>query len=470
MQIDFDALENALAPLRDVGNDELTFEVEDGDNVHEITVRPLLPPEETLVQRQAQEVLRGKTDDEGKVDRYAMLDFFDHFRRETLAYAIVQVNDLDLREVEYVATGEKTKSGKAVRIPKHVAMRKLLTKWSRTMIMAAFTKYGELLTHIERSTADIVEFEPSDLEAEIERTKKRLEDLQAERQRRAAGDANITADQVRAINEAESSTRDITRRAMQKQSSPPPTPEPSEEPSPASEAGDSSKRSSRDQDAPMSSTMADREEEWATFEDLPSDRDLDDVEPEPEPEVPEIIISNEEPPLYADQVVRRPDSDGNTTPDPLGGVMDSFGDADDPETLAREEARLVQARRQYEQQQAQLRAQYEGESAPAPRVPPHLRGQRPEMEVGVSGGTFRAANPQELQAQGLAGAAQQIDEAAAIRAAEQRAAKRGSVQGTEIRPTETLSGRGRGRQKKGPRINKRSSRAPTNTKFRAPGG
>jgi len=160
MQIDFSDLENALAPLRDVGNDELTFEVEDGDVTNEITVRPLLPPEETLVQRQAQSALEGKTDNKGNVDRYAMLDFFDLFRRETLAYAIVQVNDLDLRDVEYVATGEKTKTGKAVRVPKHVALRKLLAKWSRPMIMAAFTKYGELLTHIDRSTEDIVDSSP----------------------------------------------------------------------------------------------------------------------------------------------------------------------------------------------------------------------------------------------------------------------------------------------------------------------
>jgi len=267
---------------------------------------------------------------------------------------------------------------------------------------------------------------------------------------------------VKSINEAETSTREMTRRAM-KETSPPPAPEPSEEPSPEPEAGESPPTP----ETPQPTTTAESEEEWATFEDIPTGNDLDDMEPEPEEDVPEIVVSNEEPPKYAEPVAR-PDLDGNTTPDPLGGVMDSFADADDPEIVAQEEARLVEARRRFAEEQARLRDQ--DIPVDTGRVPPHLRGQRPDVEVGVGGGTFRAAKPEELQAKGLAGAAQQIDETAAIRAAEKRAAKRGSVEGTEIRPTETLSGRGQGRRSKKPRINKRSSRGPTNTKFRAPGG
>jgi len=465
MLIDFDVLEKALAPLRDVGNAELTFEVEDGDVLHEVTVRPLLPSEETLVQRQAQSVLEGKSDKEGRVERYAMLDFFDVFRRESLAYAIVQVNDLDLRNVEYVATGEKTTTGKAVRVPKNVAMRKLLAKWSRAMLMAAFGKYGELLSQIEKDTENVVESEPSDLEAEIQRCEKRLSDLKAERTRRAAGDSNITAEQVRAINDADVPTREMNRKALQQ------APTATER---VQEALQDAPGGEPPQDLPFGqegpSTSVDNEEEWATFDDIPSGKDLnDDPEPKVKP-IPEVVVSNEEPPRYAD-VVQRPDSNGNTTLDPLGGVMDSFGDPDDPEIVAAEERRLAIARRQYAQEQARLREDFgeEDDDTPAPRVPPHLRGQRPEMEVGVSGGQFRAADPRELQSKGLAGAAQQIDETAAIQAAEQRAAKRGDVDGMAIHPTETLSARGRGRKKKGTRINRRSSTAPTNTKFRAPG-
>ena len=105
--LDLNALKEALAPLSKIGRDEMTFET----GGMQLTLRPLLPMEEVAVQRYAASVLDKIQTDEGlnptdQMSRAAALDYFDRFRIEIIAYALIQIDDLDLREVKTIPTGE----------------------------------------------------------------------------------------------------------------------------------------------------------------------------------------------------------------------------------------------------------------------------------------------------------------------------------------------------------------------------
>lgn len=463
--LDMQALERALAPVEAVGRDEITFTAED----HTITLRPILPHEEVVVQKRAQAALADQKDDEG-TDRYAALDYFNTFRIETLSFALAEVNGLDLREVEYVATGEKTEGGKPVRVPRNAAVRKMLQRWSLAMLKAAYGQYAELLTRIGEKGEKLVEYEPADIKAELERLKKRQADLEDELQRRAEGDPNLTAEQVRAIQEgAEAathpliSTGDVAESERPPRRRAPPAEEPVEPPEPAE-----------------TTSVAD-EEQWATFDDLPGEAELrrtpaeppPETVPEPEPDEPTV----QPPAPQTRQPVTpptspppgEPDAAGNTVPDPLADVMDSFADVDDEAALLAEQERIVAARKKQAREAAQAQAQAQVQQG---RVPPHMRGSFPdegdgERRAGVSGGQIRAATPEELASRGIPSHLTTPPQDADVRTAQPPDPAAGVA-----RPTETLSPRGRGRAAKkqgGVQVNPSDpGRGTANRNFRGP--
>ena len=216
--MDLSTLRQALAPLSNVGKDEHTFVVEG----HNVTLRPLLPHEEVGVQRYAVEILREEEeeksiqvdDEDPGMDRATALDYFDRFRIEVLSHAICQIGTLNLRGVDHVSTGEIV-NGIPVKIPRHVAIRNLIRDgWSRTMITVGFSQYGNLVEKLARLSDKLATQSMTDLDAEIERIEKRLEDLRQERKRRLEGDPSITKDQiadlVMAGNAQEERVKDIT--------------------------------------------------------------------------------------------------------------------------------------------------------------------------------------------------------------------------------------------------------------------
>jgi hypothetical protein len=393
--LDLAALEQALAPLEQVGMDEIAFEM-DG---HTIWIRPLLPREEIAAQAYAQRVIDEATDDQGNVNNYEALDYFDTFRVEALSYAICQINELDLRDEEWIATGQQTDTGKKVRVKKHVAMRDIIWKWSRPLLSAAFAKYGELLARQEQDQENLVEYEPADLDAEIDRVKIRLRRLTLEKERRAKGDVNIHAEQVMAIQgyeEAqEEATKDILRAGRSQESA-----EPEEEEAEEAEPSEPEKQlKSAIRIPPTVATRRRRvehapepEEEWADYDEVPSAAQLQDDEPEPEPELEEESFTHgdfdEQPvsttrsePRQPVTPPRSPPPSGHPTaplvhaaaPDPLSGVTDSFGDPTEDNVMAAETARILEARRRM----AQERAREGAAQTRVPRVPPHMRGHTP---------------------------------------------------------------------------------------------
>ena len=212
--LDLASLKQAFEPLSQVGRDEKTFDVEGTT----LTLRPLLPMEEVQVQRFAASVLDEIQGQEGlsnqdQMSRAAAMDYFDRFRIEVIAYSVVQVNDTDLRGVERLPTGEILENGTPVQVPRTIAMRGIVQTWSRAMLTVCFAKYGDLVQSIADTADKLVSQSVADLDAEIERSEKRLEELKADRETRAKGDPSITAMQITQLVEAGNEMQADLRRA-----------------------------------------------------------------------------------------------------------------------------------------------------------------------------------------------------------------------------------------------------------------
>ncbi len=388
--IDFAALSEAFAPITKVGRGEATLEV----GGHKVTLRVLLPEEDAAVLRVSSQILRANADGEDKVEKHVMMTYFDTVRTEILCYAIVELDGLDLRNVDYVATGEKTTSGKLVRVTKNVAIRDLIRKkqpWSTVMLTLAYNVYTNLLEKTEQEGEDLVEWDPSDLQAEIERVQKRLETLEKTLEDRAKGDPNLLADQIRAIKQYDDASRRAAGKGPMASASQEPAPRPA-----ATEPEFTQTRPPWEKATPVP-TPAPPEDEWADFaEAMPLAADLRDIpepepEPDPEPEPPppqEPVPSRRTEPRRSVVPPTSPPPTGipmRPTPpvDPLADVMDSFQDPSDASALVAEQDRIIGARRQMliDQQQASRVGEMTAVHRPRAAVPPHLRGREPQAGV-----------------------------------------------------------------------------------------
>lgn len=179
MQITMEALEQAFAPIEAVGKGEIDFKV----NGTTVTLRRLLPEEEAEVQKFAV----NRTDD----DSANALEYIERFKLAIISYGLAAVGTLDLRGVQYVETGEALPTGVAVKVPRHVAMRKMLLKWAAPARIAMFRQYVELLNRVEDQAEEMVEFAPSNLDTEIERLEGRIAKL---KERQAAEKESLESD------------------------------------------------------------------------------------------------------------------------------------------------------------------------------------------------------------------------------------------------------------------------------------
>lgn len=178
------ALENAVSKVQRLRKIELPFEV---DGIP-LVLRPLHLEEEVEAQEYAtNELLKLK---EGEATKSDYVDFMDRLRQSTLGFSLVQIGDLDLREVDFIETQETNEEGEAVRfsIPKWEAIRDLIAhEWSRPMLNQVFAKFGELIERMELHAAKSVKFDAVDLEEELERAQRRLKELQAAKKRAEEG-------------------------------------------------------------------------------------------------------------------------------------------------------------------------------------------------------------------------------------------------------------------------------------------
>lgn len=187
--INLQALESALAAVEDVGKGEHSFTIHGTS----FTLRVLIPEEEVEVQKYAAGALKGGDEDE----QHTAMSFMDRFQTGLLSHAIIQINELDLRAEKFVETGEVLPNGKAVKIPKSEALQGLIKGWGRHLLTGVFRKYAELLAKVEKDAEDAIEFEPVDIDAEIDRLEERLEEMrEAKRQQEAGPQRGVFSDRV----------------------------------------------------------------------------------------------------------------------------------------------------------------------------------------------------------------------------------------------------------------------------------
>lgn len=184
MSINFKALEDAFAPIEEIGRKEVTF---DAGNTT-ITLRVILPSEEVEAQRYAAMAMSG--DD---MDDMAAVDYLDRLRTGFLSHAVVAIGKHSFRDVEYVETGETLDNGTPIKIPRYKAVRQLLSRWNRTTITNVYGKFHDLLDEAAAEAEKLIEYKPSAIPAEIERLQNRIEELKTSLdQQNLAAKAKIT--------------------------------------------------------------------------------------------------------------------------------------------------------------------------------------------------------------------------------------------------------------------------------------
>jgi len=168
--LDLKTLQNAFSKIEEVGKGELTFDL-DGIPV---TLRVLLPSEEITVQKFAAQAMAEGDD----TDASTTADYLERFKQAVCSHALVAVGELDFRGVEFVETGETLDNGVAIKVPKHQAVRDILSNFSRGATTIIFKKYGELLAQVEQDAEAATDFEIPDLDAEIKRLQDRITELE----------------------------------------------------------------------------------------------------------------------------------------------------------------------------------------------------------------------------------------------------------------------------------------------------
>lgn len=329
-----DALEKALASVEQLGQSEKTYQV-GGTSV---TLRVLTQEEEIEVQGYAGEVLQAGEESTNQV----AMEYIVRFKVGVLSYALIQVGPNNFRGLDYVETGDVLESGVKVKIPKHQALRKLLRKWSATLIHGIFRRYAELAAEAEIRADKALRFEPVDLDTEIERVEKRLSALKTEKDQRTQGDKERAG-----IYDAVQRFANMDEAASAEPEPPPPA-------------------------APVAQPRRPAVPERAAPPPAPAPRSVAPAmpvvrTPDPEPEEEEFT---EVPPQ-----------------DLLPEFQDSFV-SDDPESLAqeiaRENARLVAARRGMQHQVADAAASVLSaahQQGLGRRAPPHRAAAQVEQEI-----------------------------------------------------------------------------------------
>lgn len=157
-------LKKALQPLMDISHKEKTVDLMG----IKITLRTLTPLQEVEIQKNLPDLQN---------DESSPIEFVDIFRTETLAHSIVQVGDNDLRNQQYILTGEQTESGVPVKIEKIEAVKDVMSSWPRPVISLLFNEFTNLVEDLENEVSSALGTEPELPEVEEEIGEKRAQDI-----------------------------------------------------------------------------------------------------------------------------------------------------------------------------------------------------------------------------------------------------------------------------------------------------
>lgn len=195
-------LEEAFSSLAQFNKKEDTFLV---GNIP-VTVRHISDEEEVTLIKYASLAF-----EEGVEDKATELSFVHRMKICLLSMAIVQIGNVNLRD-DLVLTGDMTPKGEPVKRERAEVVRKLLAKWPSPYLIRMFAKYGELMTKLSLEAEKQIQFEPVDLDAEIQRLEARKQELIATKQKYEKSLSSATSNYIRDAISRASEMDEATRR------------------------------------------------------------------------------------------------------------------------------------------------------------------------------------------------------------------------------------------------------------------
>jgi hypothetical protein len=162
MTINLAQLKELMSPLSQLCQKEKEVDL----SGIKVVLKHLSPKEELEVQSLLPD-LEGST----------AVEFADVFRRETLARSIVQVGDLDLRDMDEIETGEVLPNNKVVKVSKEEAVVQVMDGWSKFVLAKLFEQYGLLSEEIEQGLDDSLKINVEDTEIEKSNLQSRIDNL-----------------------------------------------------------------------------------------------------------------------------------------------------------------------------------------------------------------------------------------------------------------------------------------------------
>lgn len=193
--IDFNALEEALDSIKEIGDKTITFDLKGTP----VTLRMIRPHEEIEVQKWA------ITSVEEEKSQATLAEYLDRIKIGTLSYVLVGIGDQNF-DTDIIVTDEKLQNGKPIKHKKHTYLRQKLATWSRPLVHNIYKKFGELVEIVEAEAESAIEFDPPDLEAEIERREENLKALREKLSEREKEEDDFRSKQIRAAINLEKMT------------------------------------------------------------------------------------------------------------------------------------------------------------------------------------------------------------------------------------------------------------------------
>ena len=172
MTISLNQLKSAMNKIKDAGYQEKKMTL--GENT--IVIKTLTPREESELQKIIADLSRESD--------ITTLEFVDQVRKETLSRAIIQINDLDLRNTDMVETGEVLENGVKVSIPRQEAVNLMIEDLPRLVLAKIFEHMSKLTEEVEEKTNKLLTTDVLDIDAEIETLQKRIKQLEFQKQTR----------------------------------------------------------------------------------------------------------------------------------------------------------------------------------------------------------------------------------------------------------------------------------------------
>lgn len=169
----FSKLNSAFKRLQSLGEQEETFDIEGMS----ITVRQLRFEDSLFVSELSMGAFASAKED-GMMETSSIVQHFKVLQTETLARAIIQIDDLDLRAVQFMETGELTDAGVPVKVPVVEALKGFLEPWSSSLVAGVYERYQRMTQAVEARIEEKVKGTPADIDTEVSRLQSRIKELE----------------------------------------------------------------------------------------------------------------------------------------------------------------------------------------------------------------------------------------------------------------------------------------------------